>query len=193
MSVPTHALASGRRWRTVAAVMVALLVVAALGALLWRGATRGWLPSDGQRAQYVASLESSVLPVLGDLQVEYFMDEHECATLTYGRGDFIDGDPRDCGGSTDDPAPFDDTARVDHARVAAALDASDTPIERTGASFRARSLRSAWFLSHHGAPFATAWELLYDPNDIHQKTPSDQVTYTPVPGHDDWWFACCSD
>lgn len=193
MSVPIRALASGRRWRTVAAITVALLLVAALAALMWRGATRGWLPSDEQKAQYIADLEAHVLPVVGDLQVEYFMDEHDCATLTYGRGDFIDRDPQDCGGSTDDPAPFDDTTRVDHARVAAALEASDTPIERTGATFQAGALRSAWFLSHHGAPFAAAWELIYDPNDMHPKAASDQVTSTPIPGNAGWWFACCSD
>ena len=193
MSVPTHERAFVGRWRTIAAITVALLLVAALGALMWRGATRGWLPSDAQKAQYVADLEAGVLPLVGDLQVEYFMDEHDCATFTYLRGDFIDGDPRHCGGSTDDPAPFDDRTRVDHARVAAALEASGTPIERTGATFRAGDLRSAWFLSHDGAPFATAWELIYDPDDVHPKLATDQVTFTPVPDRDGWWFACCSD
>jgi hypothetical protein len=43
---------------------------------------RGSLPSDTELAEYVARLETTVLPVLDELQVEYFMDEPECAILT---------------------------------------------------------------------------------------------------------------
>lgn len=180
---------SRHRWRVVAVVVV---VAAVLGFLAWR-AIRGDLPSDAENAEYVASLETTVLPVVEDLQVEYVMDEPDCANLTYPRGDFIDGDPDHCGGSTGDPAPFDDIARADHARVTAALEESATPIDRAGGNFTSRDLRYAVFTSTHGAPFATSWELLYDPDDLYPKTATDLVAYTPVPGEAGWWFACCAD
>ncbi len=151
------------------------------------------LPSDAEKAEYIASLETTVLPVVEDLQVEYFMDEPDCANLTYPRGDFIDGDPEHCGGSTDHPAPFDDVVRADHARVAAALEESRTPIERAGGKFIAGDLRYAFFMSTQGAPFATSWDLLYDPEDLQPKTATELVTFTPVSGEDGWWFVCCSD
>ena len=145
-----------------AVVPIVLVVLAVLGFLTWR-AIRGDLPSDAARAEYASRLEAEVLPVVKDLQVEYFMDEPDCAILTYHRGDFIDGDPEDCGGSTDAPTRFDEIARADHARVAAALEQAETPVERTGARFTDDDLRSAFFMSTHGAPFATVWELVYDP------------------------------
>ena len=181
--------ASTHRWRVFAVVLV---LVAAVGQLALR-AIRGHLPSDTERAEFVASLEATVLPVVEDLQVVYFMDEPGCANLTYRRGDFIDGDPEHCGGSTDDPAQFDDIVRADHARVAAALEDSRTPIDRTGGRYTAGDLRTAFFISRHGAPFATTWELLYDPDDQEPKTATEMVTFTPVPGEDGWWFACCAD
>jgi hypothetical protein len=185
--------ASTHRWRVVAVVLaIALAVIGALGLLAWR-AIQGDLPSDAEKAEYVASLETTVLPVVEDLQVAYVMDEAGCANLTYRRGDFIDGDPEHCGGSTDDPAPFDDVVRADHARLAAALEESRTPIERAAGKFTARDLRYAFFMSTHGAPFATSWELLYDPDDLYPKTATDLVTFAPVPGEDGWWFACCAD
>ena len=151
------------------------------------------LPSDAEKAEYIASLKTTVLPVVEDLQVEYFMDEPDCANLTYPRGDFIDGDQEHCGGSTDHPAPFDDVVRADHARVAAALEESRTPIERAGGKFIAGDLRYAFFMSTHGAPFATSWDLLYDPEDLQPKTATELVTFTPVSGEDGWWFVCCAD
>lgn len=180
---------STRRWRVVAVV---LAVVAVLGFLASR-AIRGDLPSDAEKAEYIASLETTILPVVEDLQAEYVMNEPDCANLTYPRGDFIDGDPELCGGSTGEPAPFDDIARADHARVAAAMEESGTPIERAGGNFTGRDLRYAFFTSTRGAPFATSWELLYDPDDLYPKTATDLVAYTPVPGEDGWWFACCAD
>ena len=184
---------STHRWRAGAAILAIVLVgVVALGSLAWR-AIHGDLPSDAEKAGYVASLETSVQPVVEDLQVAYFMNETDCANLTYPDGDFIDGDPEHCGGSTDEPAPFDDVVRADHARVAAALEQSRTPIERVGGKFTAGDLRYAVFTSTDGAPFATSWELLYDPGDLLPKTATDLVTFTPVPGEDGWWFACCAD
>lgn len=185
----TNARGTTQRWGVVAIV----LVLAALVGFLAFRMIRGNLPSDAERADYVADLERTVLPVIEDLQVEYFMNEPDCANITYPRGDFIDGDPEHCGGSTDDPAPFDERARTDHARVAAALEESGTPIQRTAGSYSAGDLRSAMFSSTKGAPFATSWELVYDPDGQKPKTPSDMVTYTPVPGADGWWFACCAD
>lgn len=58
---------------------------------------------------------------------------------------------------------------------------------------RARRSRGRAGMSTHGAPFTTSWELLYDPDGLRPKTASDQVTFTPVPGEDSWWFACCAD
>jgi hypothetical protein len=184
---------STHRWRVVAVVLaIVLAVIAVLGLLAWR-VIHGDLPSEAEKAEYVASLETTVLPVVEDLQVEYMIDEPDCANLTYPRGDFIDGDPERCGGSTDDPASFDDIVRADHARLAAALEESRTPIERTGGEFTGRDLRYAVFMSTHGAPFATSWELLYDPDDLHPKAATDMVMFTPVSGEDGWWFVCCGD
>ena len=95
---------SSRPGRVVAIVLgIVLVVVAVLGFLVWR-AIRGDLPTEAEKAEQIARLEATVLPVVEDLQVEYFMDEPGCANLTYPRGDFIDGDPEDCSGSTDSPA-----------------------------------------------------------------------------------------
>jgi hypothetical protein len=171
---------------------VALVLVASLGLVAW-WTLREDLPSDAEKAEYVAQLEATVLPEVAGLEVEYFMDEPGCANLTYARGDFVDGDPEHCGGTTADPAPFDAVARAGHGRVAAALAESRTPVERTGATFGAGELRTAWFMSTQGAPFATSWELLYDPSGRQPKQDTDQGTATPVPGEDGWWFVCCGD
>jgi hypothetical protein len=160
-------------------------------------ADRGDLPSDAELAGYVSRLEATVLPVLEELKVEYFMDEPGCAGLTYDRPaprDFTNGDPEDCGGSTDDPQPFDDSVRADHARIAAALEESGTPIERAGGTFGADELRGAFFMSTHRAPFATTWELMYDADAQQLRSPGGMVTIvSPVPGKPGWWFQCCSD
>ena len=177
----------------VALVAVASVVVpvAVVGLVAWR-TVRSDLPSDAERVEYVARLEATVLPVIADQQVVYFMDEPDCAILTYSRGDFIDGDPEDCG-STDDPHLFDDVARDDHDRLAAALVESQTPIEQTGGRFTGRDLRFVFFMSTQGAPFATSWEILYDPDDLYPKTATDLVSFTPIPEQDGWWFVCCAD
>ncbi len=117
---------SSRPGRVVAVVLgIVLVVVAVLGFLVWR-AIRGDLPSEAEKAEQIARLEATVLPVVEDLQVEYFMDEPGCANLTYPRGDFIDGDPEDCGGSTDSPAQFDDVRarrpRADQGRAGGVRD-----------------------------------------------------------------------
>jgi hypothetical protein len=81
--------------------VVIVLVVAAVGGLaVWR-VIRGDLPSEAEKAEQIGRLKATVLPVLEDLKVEYFMDAAACAILTYPRGDFFDGDPEDCGGFTD--------------------------------------------------------------------------------------------
>ena len=170
-----------------------LLVVVAIGFLALR-AIRGDLPSDVELAEQIERLEATVLPIVVGLQVEYFMDEPGCANLTYPRGDFVDGTPDSCGGSTGRPVPFDDIARADHERIKAALEASQTPIERVGGRFFSdgRTI-SVWFMSNHGAPFATTWSLEYDPEGTRSAGTFGMVTLTPVVGEDDWWFACCAD
>ncbi|HEY7722370.1 MAG TPA: hypothetical protein VIB11_11070 [Pedococcus sp.] len=184
---------STRRLRAVVVVVtMAVVSVAVLGALAGR-AVRGDLPSDAEKAEYIARLQTTVLPVVEGLRVEYFIDEPDCANLTYPRGDFVDGDPEHCGGSTPDPDPFDDAVRADHVRVAAALEESRTPIERAGGTFTGDHLSSALFMSREGAPFATSWELLYDPDDLEPKTATDLVTFSQVPGEHGWWFVCCGD
>jgi hypothetical protein len=172
---------------------VILVVVTVLGFLVWR-MIRGDLPSEAEKAAQITRLETTVLPVVEDLRVEYFMNEPGCANLTYPRGDFIDGDPEHCGGSTDSPAQFDDAARADHERIRAALEESGTPIERVGGTFLGDGrVMDAWFMSDHGAPFATTWSLEYDPEGTRSAGRRGMVTLTPVEGEDDWWFACCSD
>ncbi|HEU5455098.1 MAG TPA: hypothetical protein VFU85_05375 [Nocardioides sp.] len=157
---------------------------------------RGDLPPDAELTDYVSRLEATVVPVLKELKVEYFMDEPDCAGMTYDRPpprDFTSGDPEHCGGLTNDPKPFDDVVRADHARVSAALKQSGTPIERAGGTFSAGELRGAFFMSTHRAPFATSWELIYDA-DAQGRTPEGMVTIVaPVPGKPGWWFQCCSD
>ena len=69
----------------------------------------------------------------------------ECANLTY-HGDFIDGDPEDCGGSTGRSVQFDDVGRADHQLIKDALAASGH-IERVGGRFLSDGrVRYAWFL-----------------------------------------------
>jgi hypothetical protein len=179
---------------SVAAVVLAVVLapIVIVGLLVWQ-TFRGDLPSDEERVAFVERLEATVLPVIEQHQVEYFMDGSGCVNLAYLRGDFIDGDPEDCGGSTDNPLPFDDVARDDHDRLAAALDESRTPIERTRGTFNGGDLRFVFFTSTDGAPFATSWEILYDPDDLYPKTTTDPGSFTPIPDEDGWWFVCCAD
>jgi hypothetical protein len=164
-----------------------------VGVAVWR-LVRGDLPSEAEKAEQVARLEAAVLPVIEDLQVEYFMDEAGCAGLTYPRGDFIDGDPEHCGGLTDSSVRFDDVARADHERIKAALEESGTPIERVGGTFLGHGgVKVAWFMSTQGAPLATSWSLEFDPGGGHSPGRRGMVTIMPVEGEPDWWFACCAD
>jgi hypothetical protein len=59
--------------------------------------------------------------------------------------------------------------------------------------FTGRELRYTLLMSPTGAPFAASWELLYDLADLHPKTATDLVAFTPGPGEDGWWFVCCAD
>ncbi len=173
---------SPRRGRVVAIVLSIVVVIAVLGFIVWR-AIHGDLPSDAEKSEQIARLEATVLPVIEDLKIEYFMDESGRANLTYPRGDFIDGD---CSGSSDNPAPFDDIARADHERIKAALEASGTPIERVGGRFFGDGrVRDAWFMSDKGAPFATSWSLEFDPEGTRSAGRQGIVTLTPVEGEDE--------
>ena len=174
--------------------VVIVLVVAAVGGLAVLRVIRGDLPSEAEKAEQIGRLKATVLPALEDLKVEYFMDAAGCAILTYPRGDFFDGDPEDCGGFTDRAVQFDDVARADHQLIKAALAASGTPIERVGGTFLSDGrVRWAFFMSTHGAPFATSWSLEYDPEGTGSPWPAGIATLTPVEGEQDWWFACCAD
>jgi hypothetical protein len=175
------------------AVVMVLLMAAVGGLGVWR-AIRGDLPSEAEKAEQIGRLEATVLPVLEDLKVEYFMDVAGCAILSYSRGDFFDGDPEDCGSFSDRAVQFDDVARADQELIQTALAASGTPIERVGGTFLSDGrVRHAWFMSHQGAPFATSWSLEYDPGGTRSPGTSGIVTLTPVEGEQDWWFACCAD
>jgi hypothetical protein len=178
--------------RSLRLVLIVLVVAAVGGLAVWR-VIHGDLPSEAEKAEQIGRLKATVLPVLEDLKVEDFMDAAGCAILTYPRGDFFDGDPEDCGDSTGG-VPFDDVARADHQLIKAALAASGTPIERVGGTFLSDGrVGWAWFMSHHGAPFATSWSLEYDPEGARSPGPAGIVTRTPVEGEQDWWFACCAD
>jgi hypothetical protein len=186
---------SSRLGAVVIAVVIVVVVAAVGGLAVWR-AIRGELPSEAEKAAQIERLKATVLPVIEDLQVEYFMHEPwgGCSILTYKRGDFADGDPEDCGGSTGRAVQFDDVGRADHQRIKAALAASGTPIERVGGRFLSDGrVRWAFFMSTHGAPFATSWSLEYDPEGTRASGPAGMVTLTPVEGEQDWWFACCAD
>lgn len=170
-----------------------IALIVGLGFLVLR-MINGDLPTEAEKVELITELETTVLPVVESLQVEYFMDEPDCANLTYSRGDFVDGDPRLCGGSTNNPVAFDETARADHSRIRAALAESGTPIERAGGSFSDDGRMSiAWFSSTSGAPFATSWSLDYDPQGLLGAGTIGMVTRSPVAGATDWWFACCAD
>jgi hypothetical protein len=107
------------------AVVIVLVVAAVGGVAVWR-AIRGDLPSEAEKAAQIERLKATVLPVIEDLQVEYFMDVAGCANLTYSRGDFIDGDPEHCGGFTGRSVQFDDVGRAapaDQGRVGGVRDA----------------------------------------------------------------------
>ena len=174
--------------------VVIVFVVAAVGGLAVLRVIRGDLPSEAEKAEQIGRLKATVLPVLEDLKVEYFMDAAGCAILTYPRGDFFDGDPEDCGGFTGRAVQFDDVARADQQLIKAALAASGTPIERVGGRFLSDGrVRDAWFMSTHGAPFAASWSLEYDAEGTRSPVSAGMVTLTPVEGEQDWWFACCAD
>jgi hypothetical protein len=74
--------------------VVIVLVVAAVGGLAVLRVIRGDLPSEAEKAEQIGRLKATVLPVLEDLKVEYFMDAAGCAILTYPRGDSSTETPR---------------------------------------------------------------------------------------------------
>jgi hypothetical protein len=176
------------------AVFGVVVLVVLIVFLIWWWVFRVHLPSEAEQGDHADRIETTLLPVVEDLQVEYFMDQSGCDNLTYRRGDFVDGASEDCGGSTDSPAEFDRAARADHERIKAALEVSGTPIERLGGRFSSGGhLRDAWFMSTRGAPFATSWSLEYDPAGTRRQGTEEMVTLTSVDGRDNWWFACCAD
>jgi len=80
-------------------------------------------------------------------------------------------------------AALDDVARADHQLIKAGLAASGPPIERVGGTFLSDGrVRWAFFMSTHGAPFATSWSLEYDPEGTRSPGPAGIVTLTPVEG-----------
>jgi hypothetical protein len=89
---------------------------------------------------------------------------------------------------------FDSVARADLERVRAALQASETPVERAGGTFSGDGgRRIIWFSLSRGAPVGTVWYLEYDPGGAHSAGSQGMVTLDSVPGKADWWFACCAD
>ena len=90
--------------------------------------------------------------------------------------------------------PADALWRAQTQRAVENFPISGTPIERVGGTFLSDGrVRYAWFMSTHGAPFATSWALEYDPEGTRAPGPAGMVTLTPVEGEQDWWFACCAD
>ena len=158
---------------------------------------RGDLPSDAELADYVSRLEATVVPVLEELKVEYFMDEPDCAGMTYDRPpprDFTSGDPEQCGGSTNDSKPFDDVVRADHARVAVALEAVRDPDRAGGWDVQRR--RAPRRVLHVDAPRALRHVVGAHLRRRRRSParPEGMVTIVaPVPGKPGWWFQCCSD
>ena len=64
---------SSRLGAVVIGAVVIVVVVAAVGGLaVWR-AIRGDLPSEAEKAAQIERLKATVLPVIEDLQVEYFI------------------------------------------------------------------------------------------------------------------------
>jgi hypothetical protein len=184
---PTRSRPSIGRLSVLALVAIVALVV------FGRELIVGDLPSEEEQLRQITNLETTVLPIVEELRVEYYMDQDGCTILTYERGDFVDGEP-DCGGTTSTPVRFDSVARADLERLGAALQASETPVERTGGTFGGDGRgRTIWFSSSRGAPMGTVWYLEYDPDGTHSAGPQGMVTLDPVPGKADWWFACCAD
>ena len=172
--------------------VLALVAIVAL-VVFARELIVGDLPSEEEQLRQITNLETTALPIVEELRVEYYMDQEGCTILTYERGDFVDGEP-DCGGTTSTPVRFDGVARADLERLRAALQASETPVERAGGTFSDDGgRRIIWFSSSRGAPMGTVWYLEYDPGGAHSAGSQGIVTLDPIPGKADWWFACCAD
>ena len=85
--------------------VLALVAIVAL-VVFGRELIVGDLPSEEEQVLQITNLETTVLPIVEELRVEYYMDQEGCTILTYERGDFVDGEP-DCGGTTSTPVRFD--------------------------------------------------------------------------------------
>ena len=169
--------------RTRLGTAVIVLVVAAVGGLLLLRVIRGDLPSEAEKAaEQIGRLKATVLPVLEDLKVEYSADAAGCAILTYPRGDFFDGIiSRTAVASLTERSSSTTLRAPTTTLIKAALAASGTSIERVGGTFLSGGrLTWAFFMSTHGAPFATSWSLEYDPEGTRSPGSAGIVTLTPV-------------
>ena len=169
-----------------------VLVAAFVGGFaVWR-VIRGDLPSEAEKAAQMADSRPRSCPSWRTCRSSTSWTRPG-APSSHPRGDFFDGDPEDCGGSSGRAVQFDDVARADHNLIKAALAESGTPIERVGGTFlRDGRVRWAFFMSTQGAPFATSWSLEYDAESTRSPGPAECDAHAGR-GRANWWFACCAD
>ena len=151
---------------------------------------RGDLPSEAEKAEQIGRLKATVLPVLEDLKVEYFMVAGPPSSPT-----------RAAISSTETPrtAVASLTRRSSSTTLRApttskaALAASRTSIERVGGTFLSGGRLTWAFHVHPRRALRDVVVLEYNPEGTRSPGSAGIVTLTPVEGEQDWWFACCAD
>jgi hypothetical protein len=151
----------------------------------------GGRPSSEQMTVQVARL-TLVLPLLEELRVSEF-ERGRCQVLVYGRGAFV-GDGETCitgAAPFDGIAPFDDVAAADHARIAAALNATGVPTDRIElAPGRSGDRETVRFILTTTS-VRDAWAYVYDPGDSQSKAATRGAEYLRIDR--DWSFVVSPD
>ncbi len=167
------------------------MAVAGLAAIFLVTACAGSkpLPGPAEMAAESGRLDQ-VVPLLGELGVTAFTAEGGCAWIIYARGGFFDGGE---GCQPGDARPFDDVARVDHARVLDAIEAANAPSRRMSSAIGPDGrLRTARFL-HAAHPYPDYWEYVYDPDDVEPKVDGGPLEFRHIRLNAGWWFVSSLD
>jgi hypothetical protein len=167
-----------------------VVALAVLAALVTLGCGGGLPQRPSKLAADVAALDA-VVPLLEELRVTDFEASPYCLNLAYVRGAF--GHLAQDGCQRAGTVEFDALALDDHARLAAAIEASGIATDRLRVATYAPdgALETAWFMLTD-ASIEENGEYLYDPTDAEPKQDvPNELTFTRI--NDAWWFVWSRD
>jgi hypothetical protein len=134
-------------------------------------------PGPDQWPTDAARLEAELIPVVEQLDVDYYLLELEperCRLLEYSRGDYSDPE-------CSEMAPFDARATADFDRLTAAVERSGVDVERI------RRHAGGIYIPLHDSSWQYNWEYVYLPDGgSPPRTTWPEERWTHIDGN--WWF-----